>query len=85
MATIGRAVAVAQIGKHEFCGFFAWILWLVVHLMMIVQFQNRLLILIQWGWSYLTFNRSARLIIGEDKVIVLHERAKSSSQEGGDS
>ncbi|QDV47566.1 NADH dehydrogenase-like protein YjlD [Stieleria neptunia] len=70
MATIGRAAAVAQIGKRQFCGFFAWLLWLFVHLMLIVQFQNRLLILIQWAWSYATFNRSNRIITGETPVVV---------------
>ncbi|MCA9003066.1 MAG: NAD(P)/FAD-dependent oxidoreductase, partial [Planctomycetes bacterium] len=62
MATIGRAAAVAQIGKRRFTGFFAWIMWLLVHLMLIVQFQNRVMVLMQWAWYYLTFNRSARLI-----------------------
>ncbi len=72
MATIGRAAAVAQIGKRQFCGAFAWFLWLFVHLMMIVQFQNRLLILVQWAWNYLTFNRSNRIILGEQSIIVHH-------------
>ncbi|MGI9472929.1 MAG: NAD(P)/FAD-dependent oxidoreductase [Rubripirellula sp.] len=73
MATIGRAKAVAQIGKREMVGFFAWVMWLVIHLMQIVQFQNRLLILFQWGWNYITFNRSARIITGEDRVILVHD------------
>ena len=63
MATIGRSAAVAQIGKRQFCGFFAWILWLLVHLMLIVQFQNRVLILFQWAWNYFSYSRSSRLII----------------------
>lgn len=63
MATIGRSAAVAQMGKRYFCGFFAWILWLAIHLMLIVQFQNRVLILFQWAWNYFTFSRSSRLII----------------------
>ncbi|WP_417850508.1 NAD(P)/FAD-dependent oxidoreductase [Thalassoglobus sp.] len=62
MATIGRKAAVAEIGKFTFSGFFAWLLWLVIHLMQIVQFQNRLLVLFQWSYSYFTYNRSARLI-----------------------
>ncbi|MCA9034944.1 MAG: NAD(P)/FAD-dependent oxidoreductase [Planctomycetaceae bacterium] len=70
MATIGRAAAVAQIGQKQFCGFFAWLLWLVVHLLQIVQYQNRVLILCQWAWSYLTFNRSSRLITGETSVVI---------------
>ncbi len=72
MATIGRAAAVAEIGRRQFCGLFAWLLWLFVHLMLIVQFQNRVLILLQWAWSYATFNRSNRIISGEQPVIVEH-------------
>jgi len=70
MATIGRAAAVAKVGNYETCGFIAWLLWLAVHLMQIVQFENRILILMQWAWLYITFNRSARLITGHDDVIV---------------
>ncbi|WP_144995488.1 NAD(P)/FAD-dependent oxidoreductase [Polystyrenella longa] len=67
MATIGRASAIAQIGRWKLSGFFAWILWLFVHIMQIVQFENRLLVLVQWSWHYLTFNRSARLITGTEE------------------
>ena len=80
MATIGRAAAVAQIGKHKVCGFFAWILWLVIHLMLIVQFQNRLLILLQWSWYYLTFNRSARIITGDEHVVLVHRHQEECGQ-----
>ena len=73
MATIGRAEAVVQVGQRESVGFIAWLMWLVVHLLQIVQFQNRLLILFQWGWNYLTFSRSARIITGEDRVILIHD------------
>jgi NADH dehydrogenase len=62
MATIGRAAAVAQFGKVHFTGLIAWLLWLFVHLMLLVGFQNRLLVALQWGFQYLTFNRGARLI-----------------------
>jgi NADH:ubiquinone reductase (H+-translocating) len=65
MATIGRAAAVADIGKLHFGGFFAWALWLVVHLMYLVGFQNRVVVLLQWIYSYATFNRGARLITGK--------------------
>ncbi|MCA9191033.1 MAG: NAD(P)/FAD-dependent oxidoreductase [Planctomycetales bacterium] len=64
MATIGRAAAVAVIGHREFYGFTAWLLWLTVHLFGIVLFQNRMQVLAQWSWNYLTFSRSARLITG---------------------
>lgn len=64
LATIGRAKAVGMFGRFQFGGLFAWLAWLFVHLMYLVGFENRLLVLIQWSFSYLTFNRRARLITG---------------------
>jgi NADH dehydrogenase len=68
MATIGRSAAVADFGKVHFSGFIAWMIWLVVHLMNLVGFRNRLLVLVQWGWNYFTFDRSARLITGSHEL-----------------
>lgn len=65
LATIGRSAAVAQFGRFKVSGFIAWVLWLFVHLMKLVQFQNRVLVFLQWAWSYFTFNRAARLITGD--------------------
>ena len=65
LATIGRKAAVADFGKLRFSGAIAWMLWLVVHLMYLVSFRNRVLVFIQWGWNFFTFDRSARLITGE--------------------
>lgn len=62
MATIGRGVAVADLGRLRIGGFVGWVAWLTVHLMWLPQFESRLLILVQWAWSYWTWNRSARLI-----------------------
>ena len=62
MATIGRKLAVAEMGALRFSGFVAWLAWLFVHLMYLAEFQNRVLVLFQWGWNYVTRNRSARLI-----------------------
>ena len=67
LATIGRSAAVADFGKLHFSGFFAWVLWLVIHLMNLVSFRNRLLVFVQWGWNYFTYDRSARLITGPDE------------------
>jgi NADH dehydrogenase len=64
LATIGKSAAVADIGKLHLTGFTAWTLWLLVHLMQIVTFRNRLLVLMQWGWSYFSYDRAARLITG---------------------
>ena len=65
MAVIGRAAAVANVFGVHVSGFIAWCLWLFIHLIYIVEFQSRILVLIQWGFLYLTFNRTARLITGE--------------------
>jgi NADH dehydrogenase len=65
LATIGRHAAVADLGWVRFDGYLAWLTWLFVHIMYLVQFQNRLLVLLQWAWNYFTRNRSARLITGE--------------------
>lgn len=62
MATIGRSAAVAQIGRWKFRGRIAWLLWLFIHLIQLVRFENRILVMVQWAWNYFTFNRSARLI-----------------------
>jgi NADH dehydrogenase len=64
LATIGRNHAVAVIGRFRFSGYPAWLLWLFVHLLYIVEFESRVLIAIQWGFAYFTFNRGARLITG---------------------
>ena len=65
MAVIGRAAAVANIFGIHVSGLAAWLIWLFIHLMYIVEFQSRVLVFIQWGFEYLTFSRGARLITGE--------------------
>jgi NADH:ubiquinone reductase (H+-translocating) len=64
LATIGRSAAVADFGRVRFSGFIAWILWLFIHLMNLVDYRNRVLVFLQWGWNYLSYDRSARLITG---------------------
>jgi NADH dehydrogenase len=64
MAVIGRAAAVANIFGLHLAGLFAWLTWLFVHLIYIVEFQSRVLVFVQWGFEYLTFSRGARLITG---------------------
>lgn len=65
LATIGRSAAVADVKGVHFSGFLAWWLWLLIHLMYIANFRNRLLVLTQWAWNYWTHDRSARLITGD--------------------
>lgn len=64
LATIGRAAAVAQFGRIHISGFVAWLSWLFVHILFLIGFRNRLLVFIQWAWSYVTYERGARLITG---------------------
>ena len=65
LAVIGRGRAVADIFGFHLSGLIAWLVWLFVHLMYLVQFQSRILVFVQWGMEYLTFSRGARLITGE--------------------
>ena len=81
MAVIGRRKAIAQLGGFKFAGFFAWVLWLFVHVMQIVTFTNRVLILIQWGWSYVTWNRAARLITGPVVSVIEHDVTPETKSE----
>jgi len=62
LATIGRAAAVAEFGKIHISGFLAWLSWLFIHIFFLIGFQNRILVLVQWAWSYFTYQRGARLI-----------------------
>ena len=65
LATIGRSAAVAQFGKLHISGFIAWLAWLFVHIFFLIGFRNRVIVFIQWAWSYLTYERGARLITGD--------------------
>ena len=65
MATIGRAAGVANFGNVRFDGFFAWLSWLFIHLLFLIEFEDRLLVMTQWAWNYITYNRGVRLITGE--------------------
>ncbi|MBI3415977.1 MAG: NAD(P)/FAD-dependent oxidoreductase [Verrucomicrobia bacterium] len=64
MATIGRSAAVAKIGRFEFTGIVAWAAWLFIHLIFLVGFRNKLAVLLQWAYSYVTYKRGARIVTG---------------------
>jgi NADH dehydrogenase len=64
MATIGRSRAIAQVKKLKLSGFLAWLAWLVVHVWYLIGFRNRFLVIFDWGWSYFTYRRGARLVTG---------------------
>ncbi len=86
MATIGRAKAIAQIGKVALSGFVAWLSWLFVHIFFLIGFRNRLAVFIAWAWSYVTWQRGARLITGgvrPDNILEslgLHPPAEGGSE-----
>ncbi len=65
LATVGRSFGIVAIGPLRMAGFLAWVLWLVVHIIFLIGFRNRVSVLLQWAWSYLTFDRGARLITFE--------------------
>ena len=66
MATIGRASAIADFGSFRLKGLIAWLAWLFVHILNLIGFRNRLSVMIQWAWAYVTYQRSVRLIAGDD-------------------
>ena len=69
MATIGRNSAVAELGPVHLSGFLGWLMWLFVHLVNVVSFRSRIVVLVNWAWEYLLFDRPVRLIVraGDDR------------------
>ena len=70
LATIGRAAGVADLGRIHLSGFPAWFIWLTVHIFFLIGFRNRLLVLLQWAWAYVTYQRGARLITGDVEPVL---------------
>jgi NADH:ubiquinone reductase (H+-translocating) len=68
LSVIGRHSAVADIGSMRFSGFFAWLIWVFVHIYYLIEFDNKLVVFIQWTWSYFTRKRGARLITGDESL-----------------
>jgi NADH:quinone reductase (non-electrogenic) len=68
LATIGRSAGIAQFGKVHISGFIAWLSWLFIHIFFLIGFRNRVIVLIQWAWSYFTYERGARLITGDTNL-----------------
>jgi NADH dehydrogenase len=80
MATIGRAAAVVDLGFIRFSGLLAWLTWVFIHVMYLVTFQNRVVVLMRWAWNYFTRNRGARLITGETPLPLPLSDATAASQ-----
>jgi NADH dehydrogenase len=79
LATIGRAAAIAEFGKIHISGFIAWLSWLFVHIFFLIGFRNRILVMIQWSWSYFTYERGAQLITGDQTLPSWLELMKEQS------
>ena len=77
LATVGRSFGIVDMGPLRIAGFLAWMIWLVVHILYLISFRNRFLVLFQWAWAYLTYQRGARLITREPATALLssHEPA----------
>ena len=81
LATIGRAFAVVAIGPLRFTGFLAWLTWIAVHIFYLIGFRNRLLVLIQYAWAYVTFQPGARIILPDEHARRdMHVRAAHTEQ-----
>ncbi len=78
MATVGRAFAIVDSRRLSTSGFFAWVMWLAVHIYFLIDFRNRLAVIWQWAWAYFTYQRSARLIV-EDRVSEVPARVPEGS------
>jgi NADH dehydrogenase len=70
LATIGRAAGIAQFPRFSLTGFPAWFAWLAIHIFFLIGFRNRVLVMLQWAWAYVTYQRGARLITGEVKPLL---------------
>jgi NADH dehydrogenase len=89
MATIGRARAIAEIAGLKLTGYVAWLTWLFIHVLFLIGFRNRIVVMLEWAWSYLTWQRGARLITGGvrpdtvAKELALRRRASDERAEAG--
>ncbi|WP_428267816.1 NAD(P)/FAD-dependent oxidoreductase [Haliangium sp.] len=81
MATIGRAAAVVHLGRMRLSGFVAWMMWWLVHILFLIGFRNRFLVLFAWAWSYLTYQRGARLITGTHAILPRVEMEEDEDDE----
>jgi NADH dehydrogenase len=77
LAVIGRNAAVADFGFTRFGGFIAWLIWVFVHIAYLIEFDNKMVVMFEWAWNYLTRNRGARLITGEDPYPLVEPQRES--------
>jgi NADH dehydrogenase len=78
LATIGRAAAVADLGRIRLSGFVAWFVWVFIHILYLIGFRNRLVVMIQWAWAYLMYQRGIRLITGRPELKLERSRTQGT-------
>jgi NADH dehydrogenase len=81
LATIGRNAAVADFGRLRFGGYFAWLVWVFVHIFNLIGFRNRLLVMVQWAWAWVTYQRGIRLITGSPEIELAEARGPTPPPE----
>lgn len=74
LATIGRAAAVADMGRIKLSGFLAWLVWVFIHILYLIGFRNRVLVMLQWAWAWVAYTRGIRLITGEGQLELSRSR-----------
>jgi NADH dehydrogenase len=79
MSIIGRNAAVVELGRLHLSGFIAWLLWLIVHIYYLIGFDNKLLVLLQWAWNYLTRKRGALLITNETSFVLIRPQSAKTT------
>ena len=83
LAVIGRNKAVAHIGKFQFSGFFAWLIWILIHIRYLIEYDNKILVLMQWSWNYFTKKRGSRLVTGTDYMELLQNEEEDLKNKNG--
>jgi NADH dehydrogenase len=80
LATVGRAFAIAQIGRLKLSGLFAWLMWSFVHVAYLIGFRNRAVVMFEWAWAYATYQRGARLITGDIEALMEPKNPNSDAK-----
>jgi NADH dehydrogenase len=80
LAVIGRNAAVADLGALKFGGFLAWLIWVFIHIVYLIEFDNRIIVMFQWAWNYFTRKRGARLITGQDPFPLVGKASPDAPQ-----
>jgi NADH dehydrogenase len=81
LATVGRAFAILQLGRVKLSGLFAWLIWSLVHVAYLIGFRNRVIVMFEWAWAYITYQRGARLITGDIEELMTPPRERPESAE----